>query len=234
VGHGPARRGGLWRRRPRRARARAEHRRAVRHRRGCHLRRDLARRPARRRGLARLCGPDLGRREREARREAHRAQGQRVLGRVHSGREGIGVGQFGQDAQVLGHPRDRTGGGRWAGDAEGREGRESGVHNELPRSQSALVDDFYMCSFRRLLQDYVLSVAVSADGQWVVSGSKDRGVQFWDARTATVQLMLQGHKNSVISIDLNPVGGVLASGSGDWQARICAYSVLLIFVVTET
>jgi general transcriptional corepressor TUP1 len=45
-------------------------------------------------------------------------------------------------------------------------------------------------------QDYVLSVAVSHDGQWVVSGSKDRGVQFWDARTATVQLMLQGHKNS--------------------------------------
>lgn len=45
-------------------------------------------------------------------------------------------------------------------------------------------------------KDYVLSVAVSADGEWVVSGSKDRGVQFWDARTATVQLMLQGHKNS--------------------------------------
>ena len=45
-------------------------------------------------------------------------------------------------------------------------------------------------------QDYVLSVAVSHDGQWVVSGSKDRGVQFWDSRTAIVQCMLQGHKNS--------------------------------------
>ncbi|KAJ7832067.1 WD40-repeat-containing domain protein, partial [Mycena olivaceomarginata] len=31
--------------------------------------------------------------------------------------------------------------------------------------------------------DYVLSVAVSHDGEWVVSGSKDRGVQFWDAKT---------------------------------------------------
>jgi WD40 repeat protein len=47
-----------------------------------------------------------------------------------------------------------------------------------------------------VMQDFVLSVAVSHDGQWVVSGSKDRGVQFWDARTAIVQLMLQGHKNS--------------------------------------
>lgn len=34
--------------------------------------------------------------------------------------------------------------------------------------------------------DYVLSVAVSHDGQWVVSGSKDRGVQFWEAHSANV------------------------------------------------
>ncbi|KAH8084300.1 WD40-repeat-containing domain protein [Cristinia sonorae] len=75
-------------------------------------------------------------------------------------------------------------------------------------------------------KDYVLSVAVSHDGQWVVSGSKDRGVQFWDAKTAVVQCMLQGHKNSVISIDLNPAGSTLATGSGDWQARIWSYTAL--------
>ncbi|KAI0657021.1 transcriptional repressor rco-1 [Cubamyces menziesii] len=45
-------------------------------------------------------------------------------------------------------------------------------------------------------KNYVLSVAVSRDGKWVVSGSKDLGVQFWDANTATAQCMLQGHKNS--------------------------------------
>ncbi|KAF5310544.1 hypothetical protein D9619_008204 [Psilocybe cf. subviscida] len=73
-------------------------------------------------------------------------------------------------------------------------------------------------------KDYVLSVAVSHDGAYVVSGSKDRGVQFWDARTAIVQCMLQGHKNSVISIDLSPAGNVLATGSGDWQARIWSYT----------
>ncbi|KAI0066995.1 WD40 repeat-like protein [Artomyces pyxidatus] len=75
-------------------------------------------------------------------------------------------------------------------------------------------------------KDYVLSVAVSHDGQWVVSGSKDRGVQFWDARTATVQLMLQGHKNSVISIDLSPAASLLATGSGDWAARIWSYNTI--------
>lgn len=29
-----------------------------------------------------------------------------------------------------------------------------------------------------------------------MSGSKDRGVQFWDPQTGHTQLMLQGHKNS--------------------------------------
>ncbi|KAH0578297.1 hypothetical protein H2248_003923 [Termitomyces sp. 'cryptogamus'] len=75
-------------------------------------------------------------------------------------------------------------------------------------------------------KDYVLSVAVSHDGQWVVSGSKDRGVQFWDSRSAIVQCMLQGHKNSVISIDLSPAGNILATGSGDWQARIWSYNTI--------
>ncbi|KIL59601.1 hypothetical protein M378DRAFT_1001429 [Amanita muscaria Koide BX008] len=60
-------------------------------------------------------------------------------------------------------------------------------------------------------QDYVLSVAVSHDGQWIVSGSKDQGIQFWDARLAVVQL---------------PTGGLLATGSGDWQARIWSYGPL--------
>ena len=39
-------------------------------------------------------------------------------------------------------------------------------------------------------------MAVSHDGAWVVSGSKDRGVQFWDSRSAIVQCILQGHKKS--------------------------------------
>ncbi|KAF9353267.1 general transcription repressor [Mortierella sp. NVP85] len=72
-------------------------------------------------------------------------------------------------------------------------------------------------------KDFVLSVAVSPDGKWVVSGSKDRGVQFWDPTTMTVQFMLQGHKNSVISVALSPTGIYFATGSGDTRARVWSY-----------
>lgn len=72
-------------------------------------------------------------------------------------------------------------------------------------------------------KDYVLSVDVTPDGAWIVSGSKDRGVQFWDPKSAKAQFMLQGHKNSVISVAVSPTGGQIATGSGDWTARIWSY-----------
>ena len=78
------------------------------------------------------------------------------------------------------------------------------------------------------MQDFVLSVALTSDGAWVLSGSKDRGVQFWDPKTGNTQLMLQGHKNSVISVAPSPMpahnGGVFATGSGDMRARIWRYT----------
>ncbi|KFH43112.1 Transcriptional repressor rco-like protein [Hapsidospora chrysogenum ATCC 11550] len=75
-------------------------------------------------------------------------------------------------------------------------------------------------------RDFVLSVALTPDANWVLSGSKDRGVQFWDPRTGTTQLMLQGHKNSVISVAPSPQGGYFATGSGDQKARIWSYRPL--------
>ncbi|KAG1138649.1 hypothetical protein G6F38_010403 [Rhizopus arrhizus] len=73
-------------------------------------------------------------------------------------------------------------------------------------------------------KDFVLSVGCTPDGRWVVSGSKDRGVQFWDPRTGQTQFMLQGHKNSVISVAISPSGKPLfATGSGDNRARIWSY-----------
>ncbi|KAL8847209.1 MAG: hypothetical protein Q9221_007735 [Calogaya cf. arnoldii] len=72
-------------------------------------------------------------------------------------------------------------------------------------------------------KDFVLSVALTPDGRWVLSGSKDRGVQFWNPQTGDTQLMLQGHKNSVISVAPSPQGELFATGSGDKAARIWRY-----------
>ncbi|KAL9081580.1 MAG: hypothetical protein Q9159_007244 [Coniocarpon cinnabarinum] len=73
--------------------------------------------------------------------------------------------------------------------------------------------------------DFVLSVAFSPDNLWVLSGSKDRGVVFWDRNTGIPQLHLQGHRNSVISVAPSPQPdvGIFATGSGDSRARIWRY-----------
>jgi len=71
----------------------------------------------------------------------------------------------------------------------------------------------------------VNSVAVSHDGQWIVSGSDDRGVRFWNPKSGTAQFTLDtGHKELVYSVDLSPAGNLLATGSDDREARIWKYT----------
>lgn len=72
-------------------------------------------------------------------------------------------------------------------------------------------------------KDFVLSVAVGGKQRpLILSGSKDRSVQFWDTLTDSLQLTLQGHKNSVISVAVSSDGSTFATGSGDGRARIWA------------
>ena len=68
---------------------------------------------------------------------------------------------------------------------------------------------------------FVSSVAVSHDGQWVVSGSFDESVLFWDARNAQAQFALHGHKNGVWSVDMSSTGDIFATGGLDGVTRIC-------------
>lgn len=78
-------------------------------------------------------------------------------------------------------------------------------------------------------RDFVLSVAVSSSTKqpqrsFIISGSKDRSVQFWDENGQSNQLTLQGHKNSVISVAISPTGGIFATGAGDGRARIWSFT----------
>ncbi|CAN3355325.1 transcriptional repressor Tup1p [Diutina catenulata] len=73
-------------------------------------------------------------------------------------------------------------------------------------------------------KDFVLSVCSTPNNEYILSGSKDRGVIFWDQISGNPLLMLQGHRNSVISVAVssNSKGteGIFATGSGDCKARI--------------
>lgn len=80
----------------------------------------------------------------------------------------------------------------------------------------------------RDMQDFVISVAITPDARWVLSGSKDRGVQFWDPETGNTQLLVRGHKNSVISVSTSPTGMYFATGSGDKRVRIWKYTNLAL------
>ncbi|KAH0560092.1 hypothetical protein GP486_003385 [Trichoglossum hirsutum] len=42
---------------------------------------------------------------------------------------------------------------------------------------------------------FVLAVDLTPDGQWTLSGSKDRSVQFWDSQSGSAQLAIIGHKS---------------------------------------
>eukprot|EP00871_Galdieria_phlegrea_P004189 jgi/Galph1/4771/GphlegSOOS_G3470.1 len=74
--------------------------------------------------------------------------------------------------------------------------------------------------------DFVLSVTFSLDGRLLLSGSKDRTVNFWDPRVPSGSIaVLEGHKNSVISVSHCPISDKFATGSGDCHAKIWKYNV---------
>ena len=61
----------------------------------------------------------------------------------------------------------------------------------------------------------VSSVAVSHDGQWLVSGSDDKNVLFWDVRSAQAHFALHGYKGWTVSVDMSPTGYLFATGGND-------------------
>ncbi|KIJ65625.1 hypothetical protein HYDPIDRAFT_66323, partial [Hydnomerulius pinastri MD-312] len=69
--------------------------------------------------------------------------------------------------------------------------------------------------------DSIQSVAYSPDGQHIVSGSSDKTIRIWNARTGQlVTDPLQGHTDSIWSVAYSPDGQHIVSGSWDKTIRI--------------
>jgi small GTP-binding protein len=67
---------------------------------------------------------------------------------------------------------------------------------------------------------WVKSVAVSPDGKWAVSGSKDQTIKTWDLKSGQCRATLKGHKDEVNSVDITPDGTRILSGSWDMTIRV--------------
>ena len=69
--------------------------------------------------------------------------------------------------------------------------------------------------------DWVRSVAFSPDGARIASGSDDKTIRLWDAKTgAAIGEPLQGHTDWVCSVAFSPDGARIASGSDDKTIRL--------------
>ena len=64
------------------------------------------------------------------------------------------------------------------------------------------------------------SVAMTADGSRIVSGSDDETVGFWDAKGTETLIKFDGHSTPVRSVAITPDGNRIVSGSDDKTVRL--------------
>ncbi len=69
-------------------------------------------------------------------------------------------------------------------------------------------------------EGYVYSVAISSDGQYIVSGSRDNTMRLWDRKGNPIGQPFRGHEKSVRSVAFSPDGHYIVSGSDDNTLRL--------------
>ncbi|MGD1717665.1 GUN4 domain-containing protein [Dapis sp. BLCC M172] len=68
--------------------------------------------------------------------------------------------------------------------------------------------------------DWVRSVAISLDGQTIVSGSYDKTIKVWDLATGSLKGTISDNSDRVFSVAINPNEKTIISGSADGTIKI--------------
>ena len=66
----------------------------------------------------------------------------------------------------------------------------------------------------------VISVALSADGRFVLSGSGDRTLKLWEMDSGRLLRTFEGHSDRINSVAYSPDGHTVLSGSGDRTLKL--------------
>ena len=72
-------------------------------------------------------------------------------------------------------------------------------------------------------QDYVLSIATTADRKWLISGSRDKTFRIWDSESGELEATVRGNSNSVISVAASGAQNLIATASGDKTVTLWKY-----------
>ena len=66
----------------------------------------------------------------------------------------------------------------------------------------------------------IWSLALSTDGQLLISGGQDRSVKLWDTRRGQVQMTLTGHTGPIWGVALSTDARLAASASEDGTVKL--------------
>ena len=66
----------------------------------------------------------------------------------------------------------------------------------------------------------ITSVCFSPDGNYLLSGSRDRRLRYWDIKTQKSVRRFKGHEDEVLCVDISPGGKLAVSGSSGGSIRL--------------